>query len=57
MDATKQKQKPPVSVRLPDDLQAFLLKEAETGWRSLSREIIKRLEESRQRQEAGEVTQ
>ncbi|MET3441354.1 hypothetical protein ABIC94_002112 [Variovorax paradoxus] len=50
MTNLKTKQKPPVSLRLPDSLQDFLTAEAGKGWRSLSREIVMRLEKSREQQ-------
>ncbi|MET3459783.1 hypothetical protein [Variovorax atrisoli] len=57
MNNAKQKQKPPVSLRLPDSLQEFLVAEAAKGWRSLSREIVMRLEESRARQGTAQQIQ
>ncbi|MDP9908694.1 hypothetical protein J2W27_000787 [Variovorax boronicumulans] len=54
MSNTTKKQKPPVALRLPDELQDFLTQEAAKGWRSLSREIVMRLNESRERQLAAQ---
>ncbi|MEN5181780.1 hypothetical protein ABE501_18620 [Comamonas testosteroni] len=42
------KPKPPVSVKLSDDLEEFLRQRAKEGFRSLSMEIKMRLEWSRQ---------
>jgi len=45
--AVKTKQKPNVAIRLPDDLQRFLVTAAARSYRSLSAEIRMRLEQSR----------
>ncbi len=44
----------PVSVRIHEDLDQWLRKEAARNFRTLSGEVMARLEESRQRQEAEE---
>lgn len=45
---SQRKQKSPVSLRLPDDLQKYLAQRANEGYRNLSQEIVMRLEASRQ---------
>lgn len=47
------KRRPPVSVKLPDDLENYLRERAKHDFRSLSKEIVMRLEQSRKAQEAG----
>lgn len=42
------KRKPPLSILLPPELEAFLRKRAQQGYRSISKEIAMRLEQSRQ---------
>lgn len=42
------KQKPNIAVRLPDDLQAYLVRKAAEGFRSLTGEITMRLERTRE---------
>lgn len=44
----KPKQKSPVSLRLPDDLQQYLAQRASQGYRNMSQEILMRLQASRQ---------
>ena len=44
------KQKPTVAIRLPNELQDFLAKQAENSYRTLSAEIRMRLEQSRRQQ-------
>lgn len=44
----QKKQKSPVSLRLPDELQKYLVQQASDGYRNLSQEIVMRLEASRQ---------
>jgi hypothetical protein len=41
------KRKPPFSLVLPDDLEAFLRAKAGMGYRSMTKEITMRLEQSR----------
>jgi len=43
----KIKQKSPVSLRLPHDLQQYLAQRANEGYRNMSQEIVMRLEASR----------
>ena len=50
--AATSKTKNPVSVKLPDDLEGYLRKQAKDGFRSLSQEIMMRLEWSRRTGEA-----
>lgn len=45
---SKPKQKSPVCLRLPDDLQQYLARCASDGYRNMSQEIVMRLEASRQ---------
>ncbi|WP_448868990.1 hypothetical protein [Delftia acidovorans] len=47
------KPKPPTSVKLPQELELFLREQAKEGFRSLSKEIVMRLEQSRKVQEAA----
>lgn len=54
---TKTKQKAPVAIRLPDDLQAYLQKKAAEGYRTITGEITMRLEWSRQRDEQQDEQQ
>ena len=43
----KQERKPPTSIALPAELQAHLQKKAAEGYRSMTQEVIMRLEQSR----------
>lgn len=47
------KPKAPTSVKLPQELELFLREQAKEGFRSLSKEIVMRLEQSRKVQEAA----
>lgn len=49
----KSNQKSPVGVRLPDELQKYLARKASESYRSLTAEIIMRLEQSRERDVSG----
>lgn len=49
----KQERKPPTSIALPADLQSYLQKKATEGYRSMTQEVIMRLEQTRQ----ADVTQ
>ncbi|MDE1557370.1 MULTISPECIES: hypothetical protein [Comamonas] len=51
------KPKPPVSVKLPNDLEEYLRDQAKVGFRSLSKEITMRLEQSRKAEEAKDEKQ
>lgn len=46
------KPKTPISVKLPDDLEGYLREQAKESFRSLSKEIMMRLEWSRKAGEA-----
>lgn len=45
---------PPTSIRLPDSLKSWLKHRAVDNYRSLTSEIIARLEESKKREEESE---
>ncbi|WP_220811598.1 TraY domain-containing protein [Variovorax sp. UMC13] len=47
---TTSKQKAPLAVRLPAELQDFLTQQAKASYRTLTAEVRMRLEESRDRQ-------
>jgi hypothetical protein len=49
----KQERKPPTSIALPAELQVYLQKKAAEGYRSMTQEVIMRLEQTRQ----ADVTQ
>lgn len=48
MQQQAKKRKPPLSLVLPDDLQKYLQDKAAAGYRSVTKEITMRLEQSRQ---------
>ncbi|MEJ1465008.1 MAG: Arc family DNA-binding protein [Candidatus Sedimenticola sp. (ex Thyasira tokunagai)] len=48
------RQIPPMRVRLPEDLKAYIKKKAEKNMRSINSEVVMRLEESRKRDQANE---
>ena len=48
---------PQFNIRLPLELKDYLQRKADEGYRSLNNEVVKRLEESRQREEQADVCQ
>lgn len=46
---------PQFNVRLPQDLKDYLQRKADEGYRSLNNEVVKRLMESREREEQAHV--
>lgn len=48
---------PPFGIRMPPELKQWLGQKAEANRRSLNSELVKRLEESRQKEEQEKVAQ
>lgn len=45
------KRRPILSIQLPRDLEAYLRERADAGYRTVSKEVVMRLEQSRQNDE------
>ena len=47
-NANSAKRRPILSIQLPEDLEGYLRERADAGYRSVSKEVVMRLEQSRQ---------